>query len=437
MNYDAIPEKLSSSRMGWIDGHGFAPYESELIFDGEYNFKNMFNNIKPSGDFDKWLSVAQELRRKDVTFRIALASSFASAILKICGSLSFFVHFWSDVSSSGKTLLIMASASIWGNPDIGAYVQTFNATDVSMERMADFYNSMPMILDELQLAKDTHGNIRFNPYKLAQGAGKGRGLKTGGTERMSTWNLSVITSGETPLTSITDGAGAYARIIEVYLKDKIINGENGNRIATALKTDYGHAGIKFINAVKEIGNEKIKTMYSDILKSLMQDSEIQDKQAMAAAAVMVAERIATDYIFKDDSELTLQEFKPFLLTQKQAAINDRAYDIIVEWVASNANRFESNTGYKTDNTGCQLGIIEDGWAYIINSSFNELMQKNAFNSKSVLSGLKRDGLIKTSGDRNTVRKSINKTQVHCVAIVLENPSFLENCATSTSGVFDL
>jgi len=423
LNYDKIPLKHSTARMGWIDGYGFSPYVTDLLFDGDMNFKKLFNSVKPVGKFETWLSVATEMRRKDVSCHIALAASFVSALVKWCEISSFFIHVWTNEAATGKTVMLMVAASVWGDPSFDAYTQSFNATTVSMELTADFFNSMPLIMDELQLAKDTHGNLRFDVYKLAQGRGKGRGQKTGGTQHTPTWALCILTSGETPLTSISDGAGAYARVIEVELDRTVIDAEVGNRIVNTIKLNHGHAGKKFVEIVTELGKEKIKEMFLKHLQAVMAKPDVQEKQAGAAALLMLADEITSEHIFQDDTGLTLQELLPFLLSRSQTSVNERAYEYITEWIAANANRFESNTeasyqpesAYppRPENNGIQYGIIENNTVFIINAQFNKLMEEKWFNSRSVLSGLRKLGLIETYTNagktRNTVRKSINRT----------------------------
>ena len=334
----------------------------------------------------------------------------------------------------------MFAASVWGDPSLGAYTQSFNATTVSMERTAEFFNSMPLVLDELQLAKDTHGNMRFDVYKLAQGLGKGRGTKTGGVDKTPTWNLCIITSGETPITSMTDGAGAFARVIEIELERVMIDAEAGNRIISAIKLNHGHAGRKFIEIIGRIGTAKLKEMYSEKLQKVLEQPDVQEKQAMAAAVLLLADEIASEYIFQDDSGLTLQELQPYLLSKTQTSVSERAYELIIEWVASNANRFESNTSYtgRPENSGVQFGTIDGDMVYIINSQFNELMFENGFNPRSVLSSFRKKGLIETSSEknkvRNSVKKSINKTQIWCVGLKI---NIDENQTFSPNGVFDL
>lgn len=109
----------------------------------------------------------------------------------------------------------MAAASIWGNPALGSYVQTFNATQVGQERTAAFLNHLPMCIDELQLTKDGRGKTSFDVYQLAQGVGRSRGKKSGGVEQLPTWSCCFLTTGESPLTSVSSGAGAVNRVIDI------------------------------------------------------------------------------------------------------------------------------------------------------------------------------------------------------------------------------
>ena len=81
--------------------------------------------------------------------------------------------------------------------------------------MAGFLHSLPLFLDDLQLAKDKHGNVIFNVYDLASGSGKLRSNKALGLNYTPTWANCFITSGETPIVGENDGAGAVNRVIEI------------------------------------------------------------------------------------------------------------------------------------------------------------------------------------------------------------------------------
>ena len=160
-----------------------------MIFDGDAAYSNIFRAIKESkGNFEEWLKVAKKCRRESLVARIIISASFASVLVRFVGALPFFVHLWSCESGTGKTVALMVAASVWGNPEPGTYIQSFNSTSVGHEKMAAFLNNIPMCIDELQLSKDHHGNSRFDVYQLAQGVGRTRGNKTGGVDRTPTWS---------------------------------------------------------------------------------------------------------------------------------------------------------------------------------------------------------------------------------------------------------
>ena len=208
LNYDRLPEQNSVGRLGWVVAGGFSPYVDDLIFDGETNYRHIFNAVKSSGDFEKWKEAAKSVRAEKGIARIALAASFASVILEPCGLLPFFVHFWGG-TENGKTVLLMLAASVWASPKLGNYVTTFNSTSVGMEMTASFLNSLPMCVDELQI-QSTAGIRDFDKiiYQLTEGVGRTRGAKLGGLQKQNTWKNCIITNGEHPISNANSGGGA-------------------------------------------------------------------------------------------------------------------------------------------------------------------------------------------------------------------------------------
>ena len=417
MNYGLIPITQSTTRLGWVKPEVFLPYDANIVYDGDASFRHMFDATQPMGDYDTWLELMRDVRRKDVAVKIALAASFASALLVKINSLSMFTHFWSSESATGKTVILMLAASIWGDPEMGRFVQSFNTTDVASEWTCAFLNSMPLIMDELQLAYDRYGNLRFNVYKISQGVGRARGRKTGGIERTTNWRLCCITSGETPLTNMSDGAGAYARIVDVQIMDQIFDLEDGQRITKIIRENFGHAGRKFVQALLEIGEEGLQARYGEIVRTINGAGDIQDKQRMAAAALLLADEIADEVLFKDDQgRLGIEELRPHLLTSEDVSPTKRAYEFLVDWITINGARF------KDDSPHDRYGVIEGNWAYVIRSQFEAVMKQEGFSSRAVLSAWYKEGLIQTeelAGKTHfAVRKRINKQRARYVAVRL-------------------
>ena len=252
-NPDAIPEVKAVSRMGWNE-EGFSPYVGGVAFDSADSFRPVYKAIGQVGSFGSWLAEALDARSYSLTARIVLAASFASVLVEPLGCLPFFVHLWSMDSGTGKTVAQMLGASVWANPTAGgAYFQTFKSTSVGVELMAGFLHSLPLFLDELQLARDRHGRVNFNVYELAAGSGKLRGNKSLGLDYTPKWANCFITSGETPLVGETDGAGAVNRVVDIECRYGEAVIRDGHRTANALKLNYGHAGKLFIARLCEEG----------------------------------------------------------------------------------------------------------------------------------------------------------------------------------------
>lgn len=416
LNPEIIPETESVSRLGYIgNGEKFSPYVDKLVFDGDANYSTIYSAITEHGSYGKWLAEAVRCRSESLTAQIMLAASFASVLVGKIGCLPFFVHLWGVESGTGKTVALMLAASVWGNPDIGQYIQTFNATQVGHEKTAAFLNNIPMCIDELQLSKDSHGHSKFDVYQLSQGVGRTRGNKGGGIDKTPKWALCVLTTGESPLTSDSSGAGAINRVIDIECKasDSVIR--DGFKTSSCLKRNYGFAGRNFVEAMIPEEYEKAKIRYQELFRELS-CGETTEKQAMAAALIILADELADRFLFKTGKCLTVSQISEFLKSKASVSAGERGYAYMCDWVAMNTNRFRS----EENNSGDCYGVIDGDWAYINNSVFRNAAKSAGFDDRALLSWLKTNGLIQTRGRAFTKNKRINRIATECVVMLLHS-----------------
>lgn len=425
LNYDRIPETKSVSRMGWND-EGFAPYVENVIFDGNADFSDTFDAIHPRGSYDTWKAEAIACRAYSVEARLVLAASFASPLVGPLGCLPFFVHIWTSDGGTGKSVSQMLAASVWADPVSGGrYMKNFKATSTGFEIMAGFLNSLPVIIDELQLAKDSRGRINFNVYDLAAGAGKLRSNKTLGLVRAPTWSNCFITSGESPMVGETEGSGAVNRVIDIECKagKKVIR--DGHHTAAILKANYGHAGKDFVRLLSLPGAmESAHAMYEAFYEECLK-SDTTEKQAMAAALLLTGDTLSTNLIFHDTAPLRPADIAEFLKSKAAASMAERGYNYMCDWVSLNADRLQ---GHPVN--GVVYGLIEQedppmgpSWAYIIRAVWNSACQEAGINSVALLSHLKSRELIQYRGRKYTVARRINKVPAECVAMKLPEMVF--------------
>lgn len=415
LNYETLPEQKSVSRLGWVGG-GFSPYVDDLVFDGENNFKNIFNAVKSSGSREKWIEAMRMLRIEKTAGRLFLAASFASVLLEPCGLLPFFIHAWGG-TETGKTVGLMIAASVWASPKAGDFTTTFNSTLVGQEMTASFLNSLPMCIDELQI-QSSAGIKDFDKiiYQLTEGIGRTRGAKTGGLQKINTWRNCFITNGEHPISNANSGGGAVNRIIEFECAEKVYSDLVG--ICAIINQNYGFAGREFVeylqteNAIERV-NALQKEFYRELLKS-----DSTDKQAASASAILAADYIATELIFKDGNNLTVDDMAKIMTKKDEVNVNTRAYDYIIELVARNPNKFKTNDF--GEYQGEVWGKIDGNQIYIIKSVFDQEMQNAGFNSTAFLAWAKRMELLNTTKKRHTIVSRIVGTPTNCVCIFKKN-----------------
>ena len=409
-NDDYINVQYSTSKLGW-NNEDFIPYDTEIVFDGDTRFKQVFESVSERGNQEVWMQHMKELRssgRMEVKF--LLAASFASALVYPLGGLPFFVDLWGE-TEGGKTVSLMVAASVWANPDESRYIGDFKTTDVALEAKADMLNHLPMILDD---TSKTSARIRDNfegmVYDLCSGKGKSRSNKELGINRENRWKNCILTSGERPLSSYVSQGGAINRILEVECREKVYR--DPQRTAETVKKNYGFAGKRWIDILKTLGIELIREIQSGFQKLLANDEKMQ-KQSISLSIILTADKIATDYLFKDGQYISIDDAKTVLIDRNELSDNERCYRFLQDKVAMNGQRFDAEANCE------QWGVIERGYAVFYTQAFKELCKNGGFSEKSFLSWADKNSLIQTQNGRLNKVKKINGNPIRCVFLKME------------------
>lgn len=422
LNYDTIPEQKSVGRLGWTGAYGFSPYVEDLVFDGENNFRHIFNSVKACGSREEWVEAMRKVRAEHGAGRLFLAASFASVILEPCGLLPFFLHAWGG-TETGKTVGLMIAASVWACPKVGDYITTFNSTTVGQEMTASFLNSLPMCMDELQI-QSSSGIKDFDKmiYQLTEGVGKTRGAKLGGLQKQNVWKNCIITNGEHPISNSNSGGGAINRIIEFECAEKVYSDLVG--ICAVINRNYGFAGREFVQFLQTEGTfERANQIQKDFYRELLK-SDSTDKQAASASAILAADALVTELIFKDGNALTVEDMAAIMTKKEEVNVQARTLEYVRELIGRNPTHFrpDSNGDYRTE----VWGKIDDKKVYIIKSVFDRELKDAGFNAVSFLSWAKRKGILECAPERRTKQVRIAGTTVRAVCLNLESAEGVEN-----------
>lgn len=426
-NYDTLKEEKSVTRLGWV-GDGFkefSPYVEHIYFDGEDDFGGMFSAVKTCGDYDVWKDAIRKVRKEKTAARYYLAASFASVILKPCGLLPFLMHVWGG-TGNGKSVLLMLATSVWANPEMGEYVATFNGTRYAQETRAGFINNLPMCLDELQI-QTSQGIKDFDDiiYQLCEGVSKSQGKASGGLRKQTKWRNVILSNGEHTIIKPLSGGGARNRVIEIEAPEKIYSDLVG--LCEIIQRNYGFAGKEFVEWLHDGDNlARVRQMQKDYYHALL-EHDITEKQAGSASAVLTADHIVTEQIFKDNLALTVDEMAQVLLRKGDIDINQKTLEWLYDFVGTNSNHFDK------DSRNEYWGKIDDAEGIIcfIKSIFDRELKQNGLDSKSFIAWAVRTGKIIPGKEKVTQPMKIpgTKTTVRTVHIIM--PKDEENTVFST------
>lgn len=411
-NTSQIAVQFSSSKLGWIKKE-FLPYDTEITFDGDSRFRQLFESIGEHGNRDKWYGHVKSLRQSGrMEIKLMLAASFASVLLHQIGVLPFFVDLWGE-TEGGKTVTLMLAASVWANPAESAYIGDFKTTDVALEAKANMLNHLPVILDDTSKKnRRIEENFEGVVYDLCSGKGKTRSNREIGINAESHWNNCILTNGERPLASYVNQGGAINRILEIECGEKVY--ADPQLTADTLKQNYGFAGKDFVEVVKAMGADAVREIQKDFQQQLFDDEKMQ-KQSISLSVILTADKIATDTLFKDGQYISIDEAKKVLIDRNELSDNERCYRYILDKIAMNGTRFDADTACE------KWGIIDNGYAYFYTQAFEELCKSGGFSKRSFLSwGVKKKAVETDSKGNPTKQKKIDGKNNRCVCLKLDN-----------------
>ncbi len=405
-NESDIRVEYSTSKLGWIKD-SFIPYDTDIAFDGDIRFKQIAEAVKPAGSSEAWYRHIRELRKSSrIEAKFMLAASFASVLVKPLKALPFFVDLWGE-TEGGKTVALMLAASVWANPDESAYIKDYKGTEVGLEAICDLLNHLPLFLDDSSKKnRRIEENFEGLIYDLCSGKGKTRSNKEIGLNRESHWKNCIVTNGERPLSSYVTQGGAINRILELECGRKLF--DDPRYTAEVVKSNYGHAGRDFVDLVKSMDISEIRRIQQDFLKVLADDEKMQ-KQSLSLSIVLTADKLISDYLFKDGRMLEINEAKKVLIDRNELSDNERCYQYILDSIIMNPARFDEDT----ENIE-KWGIIEGEYAVIIGKVFAKLCEEGKFSRKSFLSWAKSKGILQVDGDRDSKVKKINGVCIRCI-----------------------
>jgi putative DNA primase/helicase len=209
-----------AQQSGWQQGAFVLPTgevigtpDTQLFYPGAVTHRPAFT---PKGTSQSWRDTVGALVKDNPLAMTAVACSLAGAVLELIEARDGIGLHLHTESSSGKSTCADVAASLWGNP--AKLMQSWDGTGIGLTNSAEFANGMMLYLDEIG-AGDARkmGSII---YTMLNGVSRTQGRKEGGNRAKRTWLMTLISTGEIPMSQfLTDGGHALRGGQEIRMLD--------------------------------------------------------------------------------------------------------------------------------------------------------------------------------------------------------------------------
>ncbi len=420
INDEKLPKQTTISGFGWKKEKGIPffvmpdkaygtnipiVYEPEGIGE-EY----LTRALRPEGDIKEWRWAIRKLNEfPRIMFH--LYAAFTPPLMELLDAPNFIIDNW-GLTSIGKTTVIAIAASVWGLPikEQGGLIVGWDATKVSVERLACLFNHLPIFLDDSQTAREKI--IENILYMVANGTGRLRGAVKG-TQKTSYWRTIAFSTGERRLSEVTEFEGAKARIISLYGSPfgETKQSELIHKVKPIINSNFGHAGPQFIEKIISRGynqsSELLKKEYRYNVSELSKfgKDNVSDRIAQYLGAVQIAGELAEtmfDFGGKPKDIIKHIFLENIGELKETGDYPQRALESIVSWVQSNQNSFDKSDLQASVDRGEVFGIIRDGeYIGIFPHKLKEILHRYKFSYSTILKAFKERNWIQTSKNQHT------------------------------------
>ncbi|NKE84887.1 DUF927 domain-containing protein [Staphylococcus arlettae] len=377
--FNKIPDYDVATRLGNINGHFISPYDEDKqdnqykIFNADKGYQALIDAFETKGSIDDYINGVFEPIKDNPMVMMMFYSSLASVLLKDF-DVDPFVSEISGRTSSGKTFTLKICASIWGSRKL---VTEWNATNVSVERMASFLNSFPLIKDDTRKS-DNPFRIPSIVYQFSGGQSKGRGNSDRSIDYLEPWNNIMLSSGEVAIPDIApDKAGVAGRVITLQ-DDPFPNTDKTEfgDIAKTMENNHGLLGKLFINQYRT-DKDKYKASFEGAVKYFMKQAngnEVMDRIARSFALLQITGEILNDIEgFEHDPYINVNKAHTSMMkNNKNIDKPKQLLEELLEKLNANRGRIAYNKHYYHDNAEL-MAIYRADFVLIMTPTIKEML----------------------------------------------------------------
>ena len=418
------------------------------------NSLNDFNHtLSKKGSYDLWKKAISIYERPGMELRaFGLFCAFGSLLMPFFKSKekSAIVNLYNPESGQGKTTILQAMTSVYGNPDTDAkLINLWGDTQNSIINRLGYMNNLATAVDEMSNIEPNalHEFLKF----VSTGRGKNRLGNGVNNERINdtTFNLICVVSSNTDFRTVmfadkAKASGEMARFFQVRIAaDTKTSKEEADKHFGLLFENYGHAGEQFSQHL--IANlDKIKSQLAEMQLKIDRELKIvgpdRKYSALFAAVFLGAviakqlgiHNIAIDKVYKAVGA----EFR-----QSKTEIKQRDFDAL-QTLSLFLNYSKSSTLVINNKLDKRSGVAEApilrpvldlrvrvepdmNTIYIPVSIMREYLEEHKVEYSDFVKGLKKEGVLKRASEIKVLSKGLDISTPGVRCLWIDNKDFEE------------
>lgn len=436
--------------IGWMEYGGKRIYRGhKLIVPKEMDLKSTYSghfDIVPKGSPKKYLQMLKDEVVGTVQLEFALCMGVSSIVTGYFShELGFesFIYSIAAESSTGKTSAGQLAVSVSSNPTLSAnsLMTTWNNTANYQMAMLRGNHGMMVLFDE----SSTLGkrDITNNIYDFTGGKERGRMSKDLSLADTGTWCTTFMSTGEGSLKSyVKQNSGIRVRLFESVNETWTRDAMNADAIKQCVTENYGFVGIMIAKYLVNEDYEVAKKAYYENVQFYLDGLETKDEFSDRIAKKMATILYSVDLLNKLlKLKIDKEQMREFLMKQQTSDEEEKdlglkAYDYILEVVASNINKFYRKM--KSQHTGLIEEAIPKGevWGKLdtrtkdgktveeivfIPHYLHEVLKHGGFtNPATIMKKLKEKGLLDFEEGKYRRKRKLPHTKgeisVYCILV---------------------
>lgn len=390
---------------------------------------SLFPIFKPSGTLEAWKETIEFYNRPGFeVHQYMMGLAFGSVLAEFTPINGSIFHLYHKESGLGKTTSMFAGASVWGNPE-SLVMYERDTVNSKMNRL-EVYKNIVGYFDEM--TNTAPKELSDFGYSVPSGHQRNRMSAKGNVERYrgEAWKTIVGTTGNTDMveriSSYKAMPKAEAQRILSYRAPIIAfaTKEETDLFSAALKENYGHAGVVYIQYLLNHEEEIVSTLQEvqrkiDLAAGLKAENRFWSSQvACVVTGLMFAKRAGL--VNFDIKALVNWVITELLAKALESSENMRGSveDVLTDYIAENYNnmlRIDSNQDVRRDANGIEKASLPEASPrgmlvmryeydvkklYILPKPFKDWCVKHQINYSGVIESLKEG---RTTAQKTKVR----------------------------------